>query len=53
MRKRGMNTEDRIVLGLIRKRTGYALAKLRKGGKVTSSRVHRSAPLQWSIAVNS
>lgn len=50
MAKRGMNTDDRVVLGLIRKRTGYALAKLRKQGKVTSGRAHRSAPLEWRLA---
>ena len=47
---RGLNTKDSVVVGLIRKRTGYALAKLRKAGKVTSARTHRSAPLAWELA---
>lgn len=49
MAKRGLDVNDRIALNLIRKRTGYALAKLRKAGAVTSSRTHRSAPLAWSL----
>jgi len=47
MEKRGLDPNDRIALNLIRKRTGYALAKLRKAGRVTSKRAHRSAPLEW------
>ena len=50
MVKRGLDPSDRVVAGLIRKRTGYALAKLRKAGKVTSQRAHRSAPLAWELA---
>lgn len=50
MAKRGLDANDRIALNLIRKRTGYALAKLRKAGRVTSKRAHRSAPLEWRIS---
>ena len=50
MEKRGLDPSDRVVAGLIRKRTGYALAKLRKAGKATSRQTHRSAPLEWEIA---
>jgi hypothetical protein len=49
MAKRGLDPTDRIALSLIRKRTGYALAKLRRAGRVASSRSHRSAPLEWRL----
>lgn len=49
MRKRGLDPADRVHFKLITKRTGYALAKLRKAGKVTSQRAHRSAPLEWRL----
>lgn len=49
MAKRGLDPSDRVVRDLIRKRTGYALAKLRKASKVTSRRAHRSAPLEWRL----
>ncbi len=49
MEKRGLDPADRIVAKLIQKRTGYALAKLRKAGRVTSKRAHRSAPLEWAL----
>lgn len=50
MRKRGLDPADRVVFKLIAKRTGYGLAKLRKAGKITSERAHRSAPLEWELA---
>lgn len=49
MDRRGLDRSDKIATSLIRKRTGYALAKLRKSGRVTSSRSHRSTPLEWQI----
>jgi hypothetical protein len=49
--RRALDATDKIVFRLIARRTGYALAKLRKGGKVTSRRAHRSAPLSWQLAV--
>jgi len=49
MRKRGLDPADRIVFTLIARRTGYALAKLRKSGCVTSHRAHRSAAMEWSL----
>ena len=49
MQKRGLDPADRVVAKLIQKRTGYAMAKLRRAGKVTSKRAHRSAPLEWSV----
>jgi hypothetical protein len=49
MDKRGLNAADKITVSLIRKRTGYALAKMRKAGKVTSERAHRAAPLEWRL----
>lgn len=48
-RKRGLDPSDRVIRNLIRKRTGYALAKLRNKGRVTSRRAHRSAPLEWAV----
>lgn len=50
MERRGLDASDKIVVNLIRKRTGYALSKLRKAGKVVSSRSHRSAPLEWALS---
>jgi hypothetical protein len=50
MRERGLNPADLVVRKLIRHRTGYALAKLRNKGKVTSGRAHRSAPLEWELS---
>ena len=47
--KRGIDPNDKIHATLIRKRTGYALAKLRKAGKVVSMRSHRAAPLEWTL----
>jgi hypothetical protein len=49
MRQRGLDPRDRIVTKLVQRRTGYSLAKLRTGGKVTSRRTHRSAPLEWEL----
>jgi hypothetical protein len=49
MRERGLDPRDRVVAKLIQRRTGYGLAKLRNKGKVTSTRAHRSAPLQWTL----
>lgn len=51
MEHRKLDPKDKIALNLIRKRTGYALAKLRKAGKVVSRQTHRSAPLEWSVAI--
>jgi hypothetical protein len=49
MAKRGIDPSDRVVFKLIAKRTGYALAKLRGNGRVTSARTHRAAPLEWEL----
>lgn len=49
MRQRELDPADRILLKLIRHRTGYALAKLRNKGAVTSGRSHNSAPLEWTL----
>ena len=49
MAKRGLPPDDRVIVKLIQRRTGYALAKLRNKGKVTSGRSHRSAPLEWRL----
>ena len=50
MEKRGLDAGDKIALNLIRKRTGYALAKLRKAGKVLSRAKGKGAPLEWELA---
>lgn len=52
MDRRGLDSADKITTSLIRKRTGYALAKLRRAGKVASQRPHRSAPLCWNLVKN-
>ena len=49
MLERGLDPADLAVRKLLRHRTGYALAKLRNKGKVTSGRAHRSAPLEWKL----
>jgi hypothetical protein len=49
MVERGLDANDRVVVKLIQRRTGYALAKLRSKGKVRSGRAHRSAPLEWNL----
>jgi hypothetical protein len=49
MRERRLNPSDLAIRKLIRHRTGYALAKLRNKGTVTSKRAHRSAPLEWRV----
>jgi hypothetical protein len=53
MAKRGVDPNDRIHATLVRKRTGYALAKLRKAGKVTSMQSHRATPLEWTLVFQS
>lgn len=50
MAKRGIDASDRIHATLIRRRTGYALAKLRRAGKVSSRATGKGAPLLWSLA---
>jgi hypothetical protein len=50
MQKRGLDPADRVIFKLIAKRTGYALAKLRKAGKAVSRSTHRAAPLEWELA---
>jgi hypothetical protein len=50
MRKRGLDPSDRVVFKLLAKRTGYALSKLRKAGRVTSRRAHSSAVTEWELA---
>ena len=52
MEKRGIVAPDGVVRTLIRKRTGYALAKLRRAGTVTSRREHSSAVLEWKLLPN-
>jgi hypothetical protein len=52
MAKRGLPPDDRVIVKLIQRRTGYALAKLRNKGKVTSGRAHRSAPLEWQTTTS-
>jgi hypothetical protein len=47
--ERKLDPQDRVIVKLIQRRTGYALAKLRNKGKVTSGRAHRSAPLEWRL----
>lgn len=50
MERRGLDATDKIVVSLIRKRTGYALAKLRKAGKAVSRARGKGAPLSWMLS---
>jgi hypothetical protein len=52
MAERGLDAKDRVIVKLIQRRTGYALAKLRNKGAVTSRRTHRSAPLEWQTTTS-
>lgn len=47
MRNRGLDPADRILFGLIAKRTGHSLTKLRRQGRVASHRFSKSAMLEW------
>ncbi len=49
MRERGLDPSDRITAKLIAGRTGNALAKLRKAGKVTGRRVGSGQLLEWEV----
>lgn len=49
MEHRGLDATDRIVFMLIARRTGYALSKLRRAGKVTSRRISGSGMAEWSL----
>ncbi len=50
MRNRGLDPADRILFGLIAKRTGHSLTKLRRRGMVASYRFSKSAMLEWRAA---
>ena len=50
MRERGLDPADRMTLKLIAGRTGNGLAKLRRAGKVASSRVGSGALLEWELS---
>ena len=50
MVERGLDPADRITFKLISGRTGNALAKLRKAGKVTGRRVGSGQLLEWALA---
>ncbi len=50
MRERGLATTDRITFKLIAGRTGNALAKMRRAGKVTSKRVGSGSLLEWQLS---
>ena len=47
MAERGMNAADRVTFKLISERVGNSLGKLRKAGRVVSSKVGKSAMLEW------
>lgn len=49
--KRGIDPLDAVLRLLIRKRTGYALSRLRRAGRVASHRLHRAAPLEWCVVL--
>ena len=49
MRKRGLDAADRVIFKLVARRTGYALAKLRRRNAVVSRGAGRNAPLEWRL----
>ena len=49
MDKRQLDLNDPIAVKLIRRRTGYAMAKLRKQRVVESRGGGRNAPLEWNL----
>ena len=50
MVERRMNAADRVLAKLISERTGNALGKMRRAGKVLSHSVANSAVLEWKAA---
>jgi hypothetical protein len=50
MEARGMNQADKVLAKLISERTGNALAKMRRAGKLFSRRVGKSTLLEWQIS---
>lgn len=51
MQSRGLNTGDRVLGVLVRKRTGHSLGRLRKAGFVDSRRFGGGGELEWWVAV--
>lgn len=49
MDRRGLDKGDRIVFTLIARRTGYALTKMRKAGKVERRPHGQSRLMEWSL----
>lgn len=49
MQSRRLNTDDRVLAVLIRKRTGHSLARLRKAGFVASGKYGAGAELEWAV----
>ena len=47
MAERGMNAADRVLAKLISERTGNALGKMRRAGKVESRKVSGNGVLEW------
>ena len=48
--RRGLDAADKIVFRLIARRTGYALSKLRRAGKVESRRVSGNGLMEWTLS---
>lgn len=49
MERRGLDATDKIVFTLIARRTGYALSKLKRAGRVDSRRVSRNGWMAWEL----
>lgn len=49
MVSRRLNVSDRVLLKLIRARTGHSLGRLRKQGFVASERFSKGAELEWRL----
>lgn len=50
MESRRLNTDDRVLAVLIRKRTGHSLGRLRKGGYVEGERYGLGPELEWRVS---
>jgi hypothetical protein len=49
MRQRGLDPSDRVLAGLIRKRTGHSLAGLRRKGMLDGHRYGKGPECEWTL----
>ncbi|HYC95041.1 MAG TPA: hypothetical protein VEB39_05015 [Sphingomicrobium sp.] len=48
--RRSLDAADKIVFRLIARRTGYALSKMRRAGKVRSRRICGNGMMEWALS---